>query len=184
MEASRIAIISCFALAVAGVASDFWLKNQQVVAEKTKTSALTLLSDIEKTRLDVEVLDKEKERDKLSETKDNAKVIAFFDSTAKNDAKMDKGPTVVPARPEGNKQGFIDRSYELKWSSSGRNVEKYSREKIAAMLWFIENRASLFKVTYLKMQTDPNTRDDLWEPTIQVTQRKGATPAEIEEVNH
>ena len=179
MESSRIAIITCFALSAIGVGTDLGLKNQVLVADKTKASALALLSDIEKARLDVEVLDKEKQKDKLVESKETDKVRAFFDSTAKNDAKMDKGPTVGPAKEEPGK-GFLDSTYELKWTSSGRTVDKYSREKIAAFLWFIENRTSLFKVTYLKMATDANTRDDMWEPTIQVTQRKPVKADEVE----
>lgn len=174
MEGSKIALIVCFGLSIAGVASDLWLRDQQAKAQKNKETALKLLSEIEVARLDVEVLEKEKSRDKLLGGTGDNRYREFFEriATSKDKASMEKYPAVSsPQRSENKNSGFVDTYFELKWGS-GRNAERYPRDKIAAFMWFVENDTSLLKVTYIRMQADPKTRDDLWEPVIGVAERR------------
>jgi hypothetical protein len=174
MEGSKLALVICFGLSIVGVGSDLWLRDRQAKAQKNKETALKLLSEIEIARLDVDVLEREKSRDQLLGGSGDNRYREFFETTAtsKSKASLGKGPAVSsPQRSENKQNGYLDTYFELKWGS-GRNAERFPRDKVAAFMWFVENDTSLLKVTYIKMQTDPKTRDDLWEPVIGVTERR------------
>lgn len=178
MEGSKLALIVCFGLSALGVGSDLWLRDRQVAAAKNKEHALKLLSEIEVARLDVDVLEKERSSDKLLGGRGESRYREFFEKTSTTDSKLEKYPAVSPPQSNANNTlGFVDTYFELKWGS-GRNAEKYPRDKIAAFMWYVENNTSLLKVTYIKMQTDPKVREDLWEPVIGVTERRPIAAAE------
>jgi hypothetical protein len=172
MDGTKIALIVCFGLSALGVGSDLWLRDQFTKATKNERAAISLLTQIEVAKLDVEVLEKEKSRDKLLEGKGSNRYREFFEKTATTDSKMDKYPAVgTPQSSEDKAKGFIDTYFELKWGS-GRTAERYARDKIASFMWHVENKTSLLRVSYIKLQTDPKSRDDLWEPIIGVTERR------------
>lgn len=173
MEGTRIAILTCFGLSLLGVGTDFWLRDKQKQAEKDETRGLALLTDITSAKLDVDILDQEKMNDSYLREKSNNRLGEFFELTAKQKAKMEKGPGVSPQKEQASsKQGYADTSYELTWGRGSRAGERYGRDQIAVFMWHVEQASSLLKITYIKLSTDPSKRDDLWEPVITVTERR------------
>jgi hypothetical protein len=181
MEGTKIAIITFFSLSLLGAGSDLWMRQQQKDAKVEQERALSALSQICVAQADVGVLENEKVNDQYAKDRKEGRMNEFFDSCARsNEVKMTRGPSVSqPIDDSQRNKGYIDTSFELNWGKGGaRSTDRYQRDQIAAFCYVVENHSPLLKVSYIKIEADPKNRDDLWVPSIVVTERRPSATEE------
>ena len=171
-DGTKIALYACLGVAVLGGGSHMWLTQERAQADKDAKTALLTLRTISQQAADIATLEQEKEADDwVQKSAINRQQEVFALAATKAGLP---GPNV------GNKKdttpssdlGFTDWTYELTWTYSRNGQSGFDRERIAQFLWRLENRP-LLKVTNLRLlATDDTSWDDLWDPRVDVTERK------------
>lgn len=174
VDPAKLTIWICLGLAAAGVGSHFWLEQRIQAAEKDTRDSLRALRMISELRAEIESLARELENDQYLKSKSNNQLDTFFEKMARNSGLP--RPNVSAPRDDtprsGRELGFRDTSLELTWAKSGRNRQRFDRERCAKFAWWLENQSKLLKVTSLRLTTDDRLYDDLWEYRLWVTERR------------
>lgn len=174
-DGTKVALYACLGVAVLGGASHYWLTKEREKADKDQKRALIMLKTISEHAADIAVLEQEKDADDWVQKSASNRQHEVF-AKAATDAGL-PGPSVGNKKdttPSGT-PGFTDWTYELSWTYQRNGQKGFDRERIAQYLWRLENRP-LLKVTDLRLAaTDDTAWDDLWDPRVNVTERKPLT---------
>lgn len=175
LDFAKIVIWSCVILSALGIGSHFLLRRLVAGADADVKKGLLALRDVSKLSKNIGVLEQEKEADLWLKNLALNRINSFFDGQAKK-AKMPRGPNVERPREEtpSGAQGFQDTMYELHWQKSRNERIAFTREQVAALIWWLESESNLLKVTEVKVEADTKLLDDLWELRVWVTERRPA----------
>lgn len=180
-DGTKLALYCCFGLAALGAGSHTWLTREREQADKDRTRGLQILETIASQSADITALRQEMDEDEWFQKSASSRQHEFFSNCAKL-AGLPKGPSVgnrkdtTPSRASG----FKDGTYELTWRWDRNETKGFERERLAQFLWRLEEQPSL-KVTMLQLNTEEGEWNDLWEPRVEVTERKPeGKPSELE----
>ncbi len=175
LDFAKIVIWSCLILSALGIGSHFLLRKLVADAESDVKKGLITLRDVSKLSKNIGVLEQEKEADLWLKNLALNRINSFFEGQAKK-AKMPRGPNVERPREEtpSGAQGFQDTVYELSWQKNRNERIAFTREQVAAFIWWLESESNLLKVTEVKVEADTKLLDDLWELRVWVTERRPA----------
>ena len=176
MDLSKAFIWTSLVLSAAGVGSHFYMKSRLEEAGKNRIQALARLKQISTANQDIDGLLMEKEKDDYN-SKGTERYNEYFANMA---AKAFLSPAPSVSKPqedrENERNGYTDKSYELKWNfRRDSNTKGFDRENIASFLWWIENRTKLLKISEIVLENgDPNAPVpvDIWRPKVWVTERR------------
>lgn len=171
LDFAKVGVWTCLGLSLIGAGSYFYLRDWREKLEEDKKKALNLLHAVHQARLDVDVLQAEKDQDEGLRLGQD-RIAEYFADRAK-DAKL-PGPSMARPKDEtpGRAKGYKDTLYELNWNFDPKTNTGFDRQNIAAFLWYIENKTSLLKISQLRLETDEKTRSDRWKARVYVTERR------------